>query len=224
MAVKHKVFFLCDVKTVEININKTFAELERQALELFAIPEDQRDLHRLRIYNKIKDEMMEDFTGQGEMPLKDLKLNVAKNLIIETRKPGESFEPYLKNAFSLNLEFFNDKAYELDHVPVLHKLVIDKNASLDEFENQVRLLKGVAPQDQLHVCLKKTLKNGLLRGESIRALSVGKPKTLSELGFYNGMVLYADHGNETSQWERLFEEQNNMIVVNFNFPVEEGAG
>ena len=59
MTVKHKVYYKLECKTIEIEYQKSANNFIYQVFEEFGISKKIQQNSRLRLYNKIKNEMME---------------------------------------------------------------------------------------------------------------------------------------------------------------------
>ena len=90
--VRLRVHYKLEVKTIAISAKKTFADLTEKVYERFNIS-DKKNC-RLRLFNRIRDEMLDDFLGKEKHTLEDLKIYSTKNFIVEEKKEGEEFEEY----------------------------------------------------------------------------------------------------------------------------------
>lgn len=227
--VKHKIFFKLQAATVEIEPNKTFTYFEEKCFEAFKIPINEQENCRIRLYNKLKDEMMNTFESRKSDTIEKLKLNVSKNFIIEVKEEGQEFEEYKAEALNLKLVFWTPEADEIDYQPDFKRVDISKNAAV---KNLIDKIKNQFPMDPLfnigfniNIVYKHTYKNGSLKGENFSLLP---DKKLVEFFVTNNTVLYIDSSDVMvdlkspfSHWVDFFEKENNKIVVNFNYPVLE---
>lgn len=87
-----RVHYKLEVKTISISAKLSFEEFTKKVFETFKI----KDLEncRLRLFNRIRDEMLDDFFGKYQMILSDLKIFSNKNFIVEEKKSDEEFEKY----------------------------------------------------------------------------------------------------------------------------------
>lgn len=87
-----RVYNKLEVKTIKISCKKSFKEFENQVFEQFQI--DNRDNCRLRLFNRIRDEMLGHFTDKMDQSLEKLKINSVKCFMIEEKNEGQEFENY----------------------------------------------------------------------------------------------------------------------------------
>ena len=74
-----------DLEPVNSNIgNVTCKEKEKKKTEHF----------RLRLFDRLRDEMLDDFHGKETVTLKDLKISAVKSFTIEEKEEGQIFEPF----------------------------------------------------------------------------------------------------------------------------------
>jgi hypothetical protein len=87
-----RVHYKLEVKTISIRAKRTFNEFTKMVFETFKITETKNC--RLRLFNRIRDEMLDDFAGKYESTLAELKIFSNKNFIVEEKKEDEEFEEY----------------------------------------------------------------------------------------------------------------------------------
>lgn len=87
-----RVHFRLEVKTVAIRADRTFADFTQTVFERFGIK--NREDCRLRLFNRIRDEMLDDFAGKENCSLEELKIFSTKNFIVEEKQEGAPFEAY----------------------------------------------------------------------------------------------------------------------------------
>lgn len=87
-----RVHFRLEVKTIPVCADESFAAFAEKVFAAYKIAD--RGQCRLRLFNRIRDEMLDDFAGKEGETLADLKIFSTKNFIIEEKAPGEEFEPY----------------------------------------------------------------------------------------------------------------------------------
>lgn len=87
-----RVHYKLEVKTICINTKQTFNELTDKVFNAFRISDKENC--RLRLFNRIRDEMLSDFKGKKDKTLEDLRIFSTKCFIVEEKKPGEEFEDY----------------------------------------------------------------------------------------------------------------------------------
>jgi hypothetical protein len=123
------------------------------------------------------------------------------------------------------------------------KIKLKKDMNMSEIESQ---LKEKFNYDQISIVIKKTLRNGIIRPEILNMKELKKQnnetqsngvskdeegmemvmknqsKTLGNLCVSSQYVLFLDGSpSRQSQWAKYFRKENNMIVLNFNYPLEE---
>ena len=58
---------------------------------------------RLRLFDRLRDEMLDDFHGKETLTLKDLKISAVKSFTIEEKEEGQIFEPFDPTVGNLNM-------------------------------------------------------------------------------------------------------------------------
>jgi len=89
---KLRVHFKLEVKTISINTKKSFNDLTEVVFKTFNITDTENC--RLRLFNRLRDEMLNDFKGKENCTLEELKIFSTKSFIVEEKKPEEQFEDY----------------------------------------------------------------------------------------------------------------------------------
>ena len=225
--IKHRVFYKLETLMVETSGGKTFREFEKDCFETFNIPEEERTNCRLRLYNKFKDEMLKDFEEKKDWKLEKLKLHTIKSFIFEVKKPDEVFKKYNPDVLTIKLVFWTEKAECIDFEPEFKNIEIDKNSIVKDLVSKIRekFLKEEEKSHVINLILKHTFKNGIIKPENC----INKEdKKLSDLYINNSTIIYIDHHKEEektkkSTWFTFFENENDKIILNFNYPFEENS-
>lgn len=220
LTAKHKVFYKLECKIIEVPIQRSFKDFFEDACSVFGIAPEERSNVRLRNYNKIKDEMQEIFDSSDLKSLKELKLNIAKNFIFEIKDSDKEWSAYDPNLFTLKYVIWTEDAKLADWEPHAQTIEISKTITLENFGQILNKLHGKDPKDHINLVLKKTLKNLLVKGESLMTDEKSRTKVLTELYLNSNVMIFVDFSAH-NEWEKFFEAENNMIILNFNYPVEE---
>jgi ubiquitin C-terminal hydrolase len=220
LTAKHKIFYKLECKLIEVPIQRSFKDFFEDACSAFGIAPEERVNVRLRLYNKIKDEMQEIFDSEDQKNLKELKLNIAKNFIFEIKDQDKEWSAYDPNQIALKYVIWTEEARLADWEPQAQTIEISKSTTIEDFSQVLNRLYGKEPKAPINLVLKKTLKNGMVKGESLLADEKTKTKMLTELYLNSNVTIYVDFEAQ-SEWEKFFEAENNMIILNFNLPVEE---
>ena len=87
-----RVHYKLEVKTICISSKKKFREFRESVFKKYKITDTQNC--RMRLFNRLRDEMLSDFKGKDEISLQKLKINSVKSFIIEEKLTEEIFEDY----------------------------------------------------------------------------------------------------------------------------------
>ena len=87
-----RVHYHLEVKTIMIDAKNSFSEFSKKVFDTYKITNE--DNCRLRLFNRIRDEMLDDFKGKYEKTLSELKIFSNKCFIVEEKKSEEQFEEY----------------------------------------------------------------------------------------------------------------------------------
>jgi len=220
LTAKHKIFYKLECKIIEVPIQRSFKDFFEDVCNAFGIAIEERSNVRLRNYNKIKDEMQEIFDATELKSLKELKLNIAKNFIFEIKDSDQQWSAYDPNLVALKYVAWTEDARLADWEPQAQIIEVSKSTTIEDLCQLINKLYGKDPKDTINLVLRKTLKNGLVKGESLTSDEKSRLKVITEHYLNSNVMIFLDFALQ-SEWEKFFEAENNMIVLNFNYPVEE---
>lgn len=138
--------------------------------------------------------------------------------------------PYSKFASLISDRcILDDSSFETESI----KLKLKKMWSLSQVESFLESSLGLS---EINIVIKRTLRSGMIRPEVINQKKENisekdsfntfdmnsKEKTLNSLCITSQHLLFIDeNSNASSKWAEYFKKENNMIVINFNYPLKE---